>query len=172
MEDNGSIWRKWDLHIHTPSTKLNNQYKDTKTDKKFDKFIDLIEKSDNDVFGVTDYFGIESYNTFLDMFESKYPNSTKVFFPNIEFRLDSKNSKDDHIQIHIIFSNEAIAVDKITNFLNRLELVSTASNKTKKYCCPDDLNSIGYDKAMVSKQALLECATSNFSKEEYLVVVV
>ena len=44
MQNNGSTWRKWDLHIHTPSTKLNNQYKDT--DENLGNFIDILEKSD------------------------------------------------------------------------------------------------------------------------------
>ena len=168
MQNNGSTWKKWDLHIHTPSTKLNNQYKDI--DENFNKFIDILEKSDVKVFGITDYFNIESYNTFLEKFKSKYPDSIKVFFPNIEFRLDSKNSKDDHIQIHIIFCNEPTTVNKITNFLNRLELVSTANDGTKKYCCENDLNCIGYDKAMVSKQAFLGAVASNFSREEYMII--
>ena len=63
MQNNGSTWRKWDLHIHTPSTKLNNQYKDT--DENLGNFIDILEKSDVEVFGITDYFNIESYNTFI-----------------------------------------------------------------------------------------------------------
>ena len=168
MQNNGSTWRKWDLHIHTPSTKLNNQYKDT--DENLGNFIDILEKSDVEVFGITDYFNIESYNTFIQKFKSKHPKSIKVFFPNIEFRLDSKNSRDDHIQMHIIFSNEPTTVNKITNFLNRLELVSTANDGTKKYCCENDLNCIGYDKAMVSKQALLDALASNFSREEYMII--
>ena len=23
----GSVWHKWDMHIHTPETRINNQYK-------------------------------------------------------------------------------------------------------------------------------------------------
>lgn len=26
QHNRGSEWRKWDLHIHTPFTKLNDQY--------------------------------------------------------------------------------------------------------------------------------------------------
>lgn len=167
MQNNGSIWRKWDLHIHTPSTKLNNQY--TNTDENFNKYIDILQNSDVEVFGITDYFNIESYNIFLEKFQSRYPNSTKAFFPNIEFRLDSKNSRDEHIQIHVIFSNDNSTILKIPNFLNRLELLSTASDGTKRYCCHDDLEIVGYDKAMVSKQFLLDALASNFNKAEYLI---
>lgn len=167
MQNNGSIWRKWDLHIHTPSTKSANNYRNT--DESFDTYVDMLENSDVEVFGITDYFNIESYNIFLEKFQSKYPSSTKAFFPNIEFRLDSKNSKDEHIQIHVIFSNDNSTISKIPSFLNRLELVSTASDGTKKYCCKNDLELVGYDKAMVSKQRLLDELASNFNKAEYLI---
>lgn len=167
MQNNGSIWRKWDLHIHTPSTKLANNYGNT--DENFDIYIDRLENSDVEVFGITDYFNIESYNIFLERFQSKYPSSTKTFLPNIEFRLDSKNSKDEHIQIHVIFSNDNSIISKIPNFLNRLELVSTGFDGTKRYCCNSDLSSVRYDKAMVSKKILLDTLTSNFNKEEYLI---
>lgn len=30
----GSEWRKWDLHVHTPGTKLNNEYKFSKLDQE------------------------------------------------------------------------------------------------------------------------------------------
>ena len=33
----GSNWRKWDLHIHTPSTALNNQFGD------WDEYLAAIE---------------------------------------------------------------------------------------------------------------------------------
>lgn len=118
--ERGSEWRKWDLHIHTPKTKLNDNYGDD-----WDKFILKIEESDISVFGITDYFSIDNYNTFLENFNDKYPNSKKVFFPNIEFRTDSKNSNNDHIQCHVLFSNQENIVNKIPNFLTRLPLVST-----------------------------------------------
>jgi hypothetical protein len=50
------------------------------------------------IFGITDYFSIDNYNAFLQKFNKKYPASKKVFFPNIEFRTDSKNSNSDHTQ--------------------------------------------------------------------------
>jgi exonuclease SbcC len=99
----GSEWRKWDLHVHTPETKLNNQYSIPSKQDIWDLFCEKIEKSDISVFGITDYFSITNYFKFCETFYKKYPDSKKVFLPNIEFRIDSKNSRDEHIQIHIIF---------------------------------------------------------------------
>ena len=44
----GSEWRKWDLHVHIPETKLNNQYKSESN--VWREFCERIEKSDVDVF--------------------------------------------------------------------------------------------------------------------------
>lgn len=166
----GSEWRKWDLHVHTPETKLNNQYSIPSKQDIWDLFCEKIEKSDISVFGITDYFSITNYFKFCETFYKKYPDSKKVFLPNIEFRIDSKNSRDEHIQIHIIFSNEIIQ-DKLNEFLTRLKLISTDDiNLTNKYCTPNDLKEIGYDKAMVTISDLKQQLESNFSIDQYLLV--
>lgn len=163
--ERGSEWRKWDLHIHTPQTKLNNRYSDN-----WDAFIKKIESSDVSVFGITDYFSIDNYIGFLQKFKRKYPNSKKVFFPNIEFRLDSKNSRDEHIQLHVIFNNKTDG-DNIKEHLTRVKLVSTDnSNLTKKYCTDEDLTNIGFDKAMVKLDDLTAVLKDGFPINEYLII--
>lgn len=48
----GSEWRRWDMHIHVPTTILSNKYKH----KNIDKFCSEIEKlTDIKVIGITDY---------------------------------------------------------------------------------------------------------------------
>lgn len=162
----GSEWRKWDLHIHTPQTKLNNQYGDN-----WNNFIKKIEESDVSVFGITDYFSIDNYKGFLEKFKNKYPNSEKIFFPNIEFRIDSKNSNNEHIQCHVLFSNEQKIVEKIHTFLTRLSLISTDDEHlTSKYCTKSDLIEISYEKAMVSIDKLKLGLAEDFSNNEYMIV--
>jgi ABC-type dipeptide/oligopeptide/nickel transport system ATPase component len=163
----GSEWRKWDLHIHTPCTKLNNGYG---SDDVWNKFCDEIEKSDVSVFGITDYFSVDNYFLFIEKFKKRYPKSEKVFFPNIEFRIDSKNKNGEHIQLHVIFSN-SIEKDKLELFLARLKLVSTDDiNLTNKYCTNSDLSEVGYENAMVTLGALTEQLKENFSEEEYVII--
>lgn len=171
QHNRGSEWRKWDLHIHTPFTKLNDQYIAGNDDLKWDLFCQKIEESDVAVFGITDYFSIENYFIFLEKFQTKYPDSKKVFFPNIEFRIDSKNSSDEHIQFHVIFSNKKEVSDKLNNFFTRLELVSTDDeNLTNKYCINNDLIGVGYDKAMVKISELNNKLKADFTEDEYLIV--
>ena len=166
----GSEWRKWDLHVHTPDTKLNNQYR-AEDEDVWQKFCDQIHNSDVEVFGLTDYFSIENYFKFVECYKSEYSESNKVFFPNVEFRLDSKNSNNEHIQVHVIFANRQSTLDKIDAFLTRLPLLSTDDTTcTNKYCTSSDLSLIGYEKAMVKVDTLIEKLEADFTSEEYLIV--
>nr|WP_260393659.1 ATP-binding protein [Ornithobacterium rhinotracheale] len=171
MENNrGSKWRKWDLHVHTPETKLNNRYS-SQTEDVWESFCEKIEQSDVDVFGITDYFSINNYTKFIDKFRSKYPHSNKIFFPNVEFRMSDKNKDGEHIQFHIIFSNQRNIVDRVSDFLMRLPLISTDDhNLTSKYCCEADLTQIGYDKAMVKLDETISKLKENFSENDYIIV--
>jgi ABC-type cobalamin/Fe3+-siderophores transport system ATPase subunit len=167
----GSEWRNWDLHVHTPETKLNDKYLLDDNQDKWDLFCEKIENSDVSVFGITDYFSVENYFSFVEKFETKYSSSKKIFFPNVEFRIDSKNSKSEHIQFHVIFSNKQTTLDKLNNFFTRLELISTDNkNLTNKYCIKTDLSEIGYDKAMVKIDELEKKLKNDFTDDEYLIV--
>ena len=61
----GSEWRKWDLHIHTPFTKLNNNFIVEKGDV-WDEYCKKIHDSDVEVFAITDYFSADNYFIFLE----------------------------------------------------------------------------------------------------------
>ena len=56
----GSVWRKWDLQIHTPYSYLNTQFGDD-----FDLYVKIVFKkaleNNISVIGITDYFCIEGY---------------------------------------------------------------------------------------------------------------
>jgi len=63
----GSTWLKWDLHIHTPETKLAPAYFTPDGSDVWEEFIKKIDESDVKVFGITDYFSVDNYEKF-------YPN--------------------------------------------------------------------------------------------------
>jgi len=54
----GSVWSIWDLHIHTPGTKLSDNYGGN-NEKNWNKFIQILEDSKVSTFGITDYFSID-----------------------------------------------------------------------------------------------------------------
>lgn len=166
----GSEWNKWDLHLHTPNTKLANKFS-CETDDIWEKYCQMLNESDVLAFGITDYFAIDNYLLLLEKYKNIYPESNKIFLPNIEFRIDSKNKDNEHIQLHLIFSSNRNVLDKIESFLNRLTLVSTDDiTLTSKYCNSTDLDEIGYDKAMVKVDTLIKQLEADFSRNEYLIV--
>ena len=85
----GSEWRKWDLHVHTPGTKLSDDYSlseldqeeinrvnelyercenklvnvclDEESIKEWLFWVDYIHNSDVSLIGVTDYFSLENF---------------------------------------------------------------------------------------------------------------
>lgn len=103
----GSEWRKWDLHVHTPNTKMENKYVKKEGNPDWERFCEIIHKSDVDAIGITDYFCADGYLLFINLYNSLYPNDEKVFFPNIEFRLNESVNKDhDEINLHVILDPE------------------------------------------------------------------
>lgn len=119
----GSEWRKWDLHIHTPNTKLSDNFKQIEAEDIWKTYCTKIEESDVVVFGITDYFSVDNYFVFIENHKKYFPYSEKVFFPNIELRLEvSVNKSAEEVNIHILFSNsEIVTKSKIKDFLLKLD---------------------------------------------------
>lgn len=125
----GSEWRKWDLHIHTPNTKLNNQYNPDGSDV-WDTFCEKLEKSDVMAFGITDYFSVDNYYSFIEKFKKKYPDSKKIFFPNIEIRISEVvNPAQEEINLHLIFNPFETEMEvSIKKFLQKLKTNKTLAS--------------------------------------------
>ena len=123
----GSEWNKWDLHLHTPFTKLSDNFKAIGSDEIWKTYCDKIESSDVVCFGITDYFSCDNYYTFLENHKTHYPQSEKVFFLNIEFRLEvGVNKAGEEVNIHIIFSDKVVR-SKVEEFLTLIETNITRS---------------------------------------------
>lgn len=137
----GSIWRKWDLHVHTPYSHLNNGFGDN-----FDTYVQRLFKKaiakDVHVIGITDYFTIEGYKKIRTEYIEN-PNKLKELFtaneiekikaililPNIEFRLD-KLVNGNRINYHVLFS-EDVSIDTIEeDFLFELDFVYEGNPQT------------------------------------------
>lgn len=138
----GSEWRKWDLHVHTPESYLNNQF-----GNNWDKYVkELFTKAINkeiSAIGITDYFSIEGYRK-LKMEYLEKENKLKEFFteeeiekikqililPNIEFRLN-KLVGQNRINFHVIFSNNVSLRNIKENFLHELDFVYEGSPQSR-----------------------------------------
>jgi ABC-type cobalamin/Fe3+-siderophores transport system ATPase subunit len=168
----GSEWRKWDLQLHTPFTKLNDGYKVSSGDI-WDKFCDEVEKSDVYGIGITDYFAIDNYFIFKDKFYKKYPSSSKVFFPNIELRLnESVNVSQEEVNLHLVFRPETKKSD-MESFLSNLDSERT-DPKGKKLSC-SQFTSTDYVSATVTRESITQAFEKTFGKkairQDYFIVL-
>ena len=125
----GSLWRKWDLHVHTPFSYINS-FKSW--DDYISKLNEVTKKKDIKVLGITDYFSIEGYEEIITKYRSKLEN-VKLLLPNIEFRLDNivyrrNNREPKRLNFHVIFSNEVETKDVKNQFLGDLHFYKGSGN--------------------------------------------
>jgi len=168
----GSEWRKWDLHLHGPEDKLNNQYPGSTQDEKWEDFLTQVEATDLSVIGFTNYFsidGLERATSYRK--DGGRLQNVKCIMPNVEFRLPNTNKDNQHINFHVFFSNN-VNFEDISAFLARLELFNTRGNGTKLYCRDSDLLEIGYDKATVDFETLTVGLSDAFQRDDYLIAAV
>ena len=116
MENRGSVWRKWDLHIHSPAS-IKQQY--TNTEEGWEKFINALENLPEEVkvIGITDYYFIDGYEKVMDykINQNRLENIDKIF-PILEFRIDTfgtaSESKLQKINLHILFYLDETSLNK------------------------------------------------------------
>ncbi len=117
----GSEWRKWDLHVHTPKSFLANGYKTCTTDE----FVEQIVSKEIAAIGLTNYFRFADEE--LGEIKDKLNTKGIVVFPNLEFRTQPQNKDNEEMHVHVIFSHKT-PKSKIEGFLGRLKTVDD------KYC--------------------------------------
>ena len=143
----GSVWGKWDFHVHTPYSILNNCFgfdpfdsADNFHEREFDQYvIQLFTKAvEKDIvaIGITDYFLLDGYKRIKEQYldspekmEMCFPDEElrkKVqqiyVFPNIEFRLNIFVGNKSHaVNYHVIFSDDVPTLQLEENFLHRLQ---------------------------------------------------
>jgi hypothetical protein len=117
----GSIWHRWDPHIHTPGTALNDQYAGS---DPWEAFLGAIEASSPPIraLGITDYFGIERYEQVVDEKRRNRLPGVGLIFPNVELRLGIETAKASAVNIHLFFSpQDSDHVERIKRFLLEFE---------------------------------------------------
>lgn len=145
----GSEWRKWDLHVHVPGTKLSDAYDKNNGQPDWNRFAEALENSDVAVFGITDYFSADQSIAFIKHFKKVYPHSAKLLLVNVELRLNETVSRDRQmVDFHIIF-RDTVDDAKITEFLQRLPTQITDGQGRTKPC--SELVGDDYKQATVSR---------------------
>jgi ABC-type lipoprotein export system ATPase subunit len=156
----GSEWHRWDVHIHTPKTALNNKYGNC----TLDQFIQKINSKPEDVIalGITDYYSIDNYIYLERKFKDGAFSNVKLLFPNIEMRLAIPTEKSSAINIHLIISpDDPRHVEEINQHLNRLQIMHNdrpvSCNKSELIRFGSEINS-----KLTSNEQRYELGIENF----------
>jgi len=120
----GSIWRKWDLHVHTPCS-LHHAYSGSSEEEQWEKFLTDLENLPEEfkVLGINDYIFLDGYKRILEEKNKGHLTNIELIFPVIELRLDKfggTSSSLSRVNLHIIFSNEIEAEIIEAQFINAL----------------------------------------------------
>lgn len=145
----GSYWRRWDLHVHSPYSELNNGF-----GSDFDTYAKelLVKAKDYSIacVGITDYFLIDGYKRLMELINDDsrlnallyppYADYAKklLVLPNIEFRsstivrqVDYKGkSSDSRVNFHILFSDSVPAETVEEDFLRELKFSADGAPAT------------------------------------------
>lgn len=124
LNPKGSLWRKWDLHVHTPAS-IENQYEGANNEEKWQRFIGDIEQLPPEfkVIGINDYFFIDGYRRVLHEWkDNSRMQNIALFLPVIEFRIRKfcGHKEWNRINYHVIFSDELSPEVIQQQFLNSL----------------------------------------------------
>lgn len=164
----GSEWRRWDLHIHTPETKKNDQFDGVTAAEKWEKYFKSINDSPEDisVIGITDYFSIENYFTFKAAIStSKITKSFDLVLPNVELRVSPVTGSAKPINLHCIF-NPKIENEITTRFLARLQFEYAGSTFS---ATPEDIKRLG--RTHTGNLKLNDEGASKVGYEQYVIEI-
>ncbi len=122
----GSEWRRWDLHIHSPASALNNQFPKLQNgEPDWEAYILALEAlKDTPAIAITDYFSIDGYKKVVEFKKNGRLKNIDLILPNIEFRLDKiidTSKGKQRLNYHVIFS-DAVTPEQIEeHFLQDLK---------------------------------------------------
>ncbi|MAZ69542.1 MAG: ABC transporter [Porticoccus sp.] len=166
----GSLWRQWDLHVHTPASfhwmgkKFEGNELTDVNRALVDKMIDALNKATPAVFAVMDYWTFDGWFLLKKrLSESDSPKLRKTVFPGIEIRLAAPTTC--RLNAHVIFSDK-ITDQQLRDFLSCLKLETSAQRPLSKEAfvelarssASDILSKKGHDKQNVvtdEEEALL-----------------
>jgi len=138
----GSEWRRWDLHVHTPFSALNNGFGGDFEKYAKNLFREAVSKKIAAI-GVTDYFCIEGYKrlralirddgALKDLVGSHAAEHAReiLLLPNIEFRSSvvvvHPDGKSGRVNFHAIFSDSIDPETIDEHFLRNLKFTAQST---------------------------------------------
>ncbi|RTL35956.1 MAG: ATP-binding protein [Burkholderiales bacterium] len=157
----GSLWHRWDPHIHAPGTAMNDQYKGA------DPWADFASRVAGQTppiraLGITDYYLIDTYERAVAESAAGRMPGVEYIFPNVEIRLSNATSSDSAVNAHLLFSTDD--PDHVSRIRGLMAGFSFRYLKDQFRCERADLIRLGrsYDKTIVDDQAALTAGVNQF----------
>ena len=136
----GSIWHRWEPHVHTPGTMLNDQFGG---EEAWPEYLAQLEASNPPIraLGVTDYYSTDAYTRVCKEKARGRLSGIELIFPNVELRLDVGTMRGRWVNVHLLVSPEdSEHLDRLHQFLTRLRF--RAFNESFS-CTREDLIRLG-----------------------------
>lgn len=133
----GSEWFRWDLHIHTPKSIVNNYGGDTEV--VWNKFIDALENLPKDVkvIGINDYYFIDGFEKVMEYRRAGRLQNIKKIFPVVEYRVDtfgSANRTDlSKVNLHVLFDFDESKYDEELHLIKEQFLGEVHLSKAEEH---------------------------------------
>lgn len=161
----GSEWRKWDLHVHAPGTKLADGYQQKDGEPDWEQFCQIIHESDVAVVAIADYFSLDGYFSAVEKFREAYPDDPKLFLPNLELRLNVAVNRDEQeVNLHLIFRPN-LTRDEANKFMGRLNTEGTTGATRANVTCADLSTKQDFASATVSLASIEEAIKATFGQD-------
>ena len=139
MLNRGSQWHRWDPHIHSPGTVLNDQFRGHNA---WNQYLDALEAENPPIraIGVTDYYLTDNYERVCKYKATGRLPNVEFIFPNVEMRL-AVSGKSGFINLHLLVSpHDPDHLAELSRILGRL---SFAAFEDRFNCTPADLIRLG-----------------------------
>ena len=195
MNSVGSIWSKWDLHIHTPASfhwlgQRLDQQTSTEREATCRAIVEKMNALDVDAFCIMDYWTFDGYLAVRDYIQTHKGVAQKRLFPGIEIRLEAPTNH--RLNTHVLF-DDAVLPESLGHFLARLCMGNLSgkppsrqnfidlgksydAGKLRQHgCAPEDRSNdekmlrLGHETAVVTRESL-EQALNLIGKDACLLV--
>lgn len=132
----GSVWRQWDLHVHTPASfhwtgkRFEGDMSSPENRALIDEMIEAMNAAEPAAFAIMDYWTFDGWFALKKrLAEPGAPVLKKAVFPGIELRLSAPTAK--RLNAHVIFA-ETIPDHHLREFLSDLKLERTDRSVSKE----------------------------------------
>jgi ABC-type lipoprotein export system ATPase subunit len=121
----GSIWRIWDLHVHTPASyqwqgKDMRKMSEPEKNGAIQKVLESMNESKAEAFAIMDYWTFDGYHSIRAYLKANPTfHFKKPIFPGIELRCEAP--VDYRLNIHVIMSN-TLEKEQLDEFQSKLKL--------------------------------------------------